>query len=139
MIEPIQGEGGVIIPSDGYLKKVQALCKKYNVLLIADEIQTGLGRTGKLMGSEWDLGDGVRPDIMTLGKAISAGVSPVSGIVANNNIMDYMKPGSHGSTYGGNPFGMAVAQAAVSTLVDEKMTENSLDVGGYFSGKLNAL
>ena len=91
------------------------------------------------MGSEWDLGDGVRPDIMTLGKAISAGISPVSGVVANDNIMDHIKPGDHGSTYGGNPFGMAVAKAAVSTLVDEKMPENSLEVGNYFSDKLRKI
>lgn len=139
MIEPIQGEGGVIVPDQGFLKQVQQLCKKYNVLLITDEIQTGLGRTGKLMGSEWDLGDGVRPDIMTLGKAISGGISPVSGIVANDHIMDHIKPGDHGSTYGGNPFGMAVARAAVSAIVEENMVANSLEVGNYFSDKLRQI
>lgn len=108
MLEPIQGEGGVIIPQEGYLRKVKDLCEKYNVLLITDEVQTGLGRTGKLMCYEHDLGD-VKPDICTLGKAISGGVTPVSGILANNAVMDVIKPGDHGSTYGGNPLGMAVA------------------------------
>jgi len=112
MLEPIQGEGGVIIPQEGYLKKVKALCEKYNVLLICDEVQTGLGRTGKLMGYMWDLGED-KPDIVTLGKAISGGVTPVSGILASNEVMNTIKPGDHGSTYGGNPLGMAVAHAAV--------------------------
>jgi ornithine--oxo-acid transaminase len=106
MLEPIQGEGGVIIPDEGYLKGVRALCDKYNVLLITDEVQTGLGRTGKLMGYDWD---GIKPDIVTLGKAISGGVTPVSGIVSQAAVMDTIKPGDHGSTYGGNPLGMAVA------------------------------
>lgn len=131
MLEPIQGEGGIVVPQLGYLEQVNQLCKKYNVLLIADEVQTGLGRTGKLMGSDWDLGS-VKPDIMTLGKAISAGVTPVSGIVANDNIMMLIKPGEHGSTYGGNPLGMACAQAAVEALIEEGMVENSLTVGEYF-------
>ena len=106
MLEPIQGEGGVIIPDEGYLKGVRALCDKYNVLLITDEVQTGLGRTGKLMGYDWD---GIKPDIVTLGKAISGGVTPVSGIVSQAAVMDTIRPGDHGSTYGGNPLGMAVA------------------------------
>ena len=109
MIEPIQGEGGVIIPDLGYLARVQELCRKYNVLLICDEVQTGFGRTGKMFGSEWDLGDGVRPDMMCLGKAISAGVTPVSGILANDEVMMTVGPGDHGSTYGGNSLGMAIA------------------------------
>ena len=129
MLEPIQGEGGVIIPQEGYLRKVKDLCEKYNVLLICDEVQTGLGRTGKLMGYKWDLGESVNPDIVTLGKAISGGVTPVSGIVANNEIMDTIKPGDHGSTYGGNPLGMATAHAAVKALIDEGMTENSAKMG----------
>jgi len=108
MIEPIQGEGGVIIPQKGYLAKVKALCEKYNILLITDEVQTGLGRTGKLMCYEHDLGN-VKPDICTLGKALSGGVTPVSGIVADAHIMDTIGPGDHGSTYGGNPLGMAIA------------------------------
>ena len=106
MLEPIQGEGGVIIPDEAYLKGVRALCDKYNVLMITDEVQTGLGRTGKLMGYDWD---GIKPDIVTLGKAISGGVTPVSGIVSQAAIMDTIKAGDHGSTYGGNPLGMAVA------------------------------
>lgn len=112
MLEPIQGEGGVILPEPGYLRKVKDLCEKYNVLLITDEVQTGLGRTGKLMGYMHDLGD-AKPDIVTLGKAISGGVTPVSGIVANDEVMMTIKPGDHGSTYGGNPLGMAVAKVAV--------------------------
>lgn len=126
MLEPVQGEGGVIIPADGYLTKIKALCEKYNILLIADEVQTGLGRTGKLMGADWD---GVKPDIVTLGKAISGGVTPVSGILAQAAVMDTIKAGDHGSTYGGNPLGMAVAQAAISALVDEGMVENSAKMG----------
>lgn len=139
MIEPIQGEGGVIIPDLGYLARVKELCTKYNVLLMCDEVQTGLGRTGKLMGSDWDLGDGVRPDVMTLGKAISAGVTPVSGIVANDDVMMLIKAGDHGSTYGGNPLGMACAKAAVQALVEEGMVENSLEVGAYMEQGLRDL
>lgn len=135
MLEPIQGEGGVIIPQEGYLRKVKDLCEKYNILLITDEVQTGLGRTGKLMAYEWDLGD-VKPDICTLGKAISGGITPVSGIVANDNIMEHIKPGDHGSTYGGNPLGMAVANAAVKAIVEEKMPERSLEMGGMLFDRL---
>jgi len=134
MLEPIQGEGGVIIPQEGYLKKVKALCEKYNVLLICDEVQTGLGRTGKLMGYMWDLGED-KPDIVTLGKAISGGVTPVSGILASNEVMMTIKPGDHGSTYGGNPLGMAVAHAAVKCLVEEGMTENSMEMGNLMKEK----
>lgn len=111
-LEPIQGEGGVIIPQDGYLAKVKALCKKYNVLLVSDEVQCGFGRTGKLMGYEHDM-PGDKPDIMTVAKSISGGVTPVSGIVADDHIMNLIKPGEHGSTYGGNALGMAVAKVAV--------------------------
>ena len=136
MLEPIQGEGGVIIPDTGYLKKVRELCDKYNVLLITDEVQTGLGRTGKLMAYQWE---GVKPDIVTLGKAISGGVTPVSGIVANNFIMDTIKPGDHGSTYGGNPLGMAVARTAVEVIVEEGMVENSLKMGALLENKLRAI
>jgi ornithine--oxo-acid transaminase len=120
------------------LKKVKALCKKYNVLLITDEVQTGLGRTGKLMGYNWDLGD-EKPDIVTLGKAISGGVTPVSGILTNNHIMDTIKPGDHGSTYGGNPLGMAVAKAAVRALVEEGMVENAEKMGKVLLNRLKAI
>ena len=128
MLEPVQGEGGVILPQDGYLKKVRELCDKYNVLLITDEVQTGLGRCGTLMGYMHDLGD-AKPDIVTLGKAISGGVTPVSGILADDFIMNTIKPGDHGSTYGGNPLGMAVAKVAVRAIVEEGMVENSQAMG----------
>ena len=113
-VEPIQGEAGVIIPSKGYLKKAKAICKKYNVLLIADEIQTGLGRTGKLLASQWD---NIKPDIITVGKALGGGVYPVSGVLANNSIMNVMTPDSHASTFGGNPVGCAVARASMEVLI----------------------
>lgn len=135
-LEPIQGEGGVIIPDNGYFKRVRQLCDQYNVLLIVDEVQTGLGRTGKLMGHYWD---DVRPDIVTLGKAVSGGVTPVSGIVADDAVMDTIKPGDHGSTYGGNPLGMAVARVAVQTIVEEGMVENSMAMGDLFAAKLRAI
>lgn len=138
MLEPIQGEGGVIIPEDGYLAKVKALCEKYNCLLITDEVQTGLGRTGKLMCYEHDLGN-VKPDICTLGKAISGGITPVSGILANNEIMDTIKPGDHGSTYGGNPLGMAVAKAAVEAIIEDDMVENSVKMGKILHDNLSSM
>ncbi|CAH4031354.1 ornithine aminotransferase, mitochondrial isoform X1 [Pieris brassicae] len=122
MVEPIQGEAGVIIPDDGYLKKVRELCIKYNVLWIADEVQTGLGRTGKLLAVEHE---GVKPDILILGKALSGGVLPVSAVLANNNVMDVIKPGTHGSTYGGNPLACAVATEAIKVLLEEKLVENA--------------
>uniref|UniRef100_A0A7S3IYC8 Ornithine aminotransferase n=1 Tax=Strombidium inclinatum TaxID=197538 RepID=A0A7S3IYC8_9SPIT len=139
MLEPIQGEAGVVIPDEGYLRGIRQLCNKYNVLLICDEVQTGLGRTGKLMGYQWELDENNQPDIVTLGKAISGGVTPVSGIVANDNIMSTIKPGDHGSTYGGNPLGMAVAQAAVECLVEEKMPENALKMGGILTDRFKAI
>lgn len=128
MLEPIQGEAGVIIPEQGYLRKVKNLCEKYNCLLITDEVQTGLGRTGKLMAYEWDLGD-VKPDICTLGKALSGGVTPVSGIVGFDEVMMTIKPGDHGSTYGGNPLSMAAAHAAVKVTIEENLTQRSSDMG----------
>lgn len=138
MLEPIQGEGGVVIPEAGYLRKVKDLCEKYNVLLITDEVQTGLGRTGKMMCYEHDLGS-VTPDICTLGKAISGGVTPVSGILANNVVMDCIKPGDHGSTYGGNPLGMAVAKAAVEAIVEEDMVGNSVRMGAILEANLKSM
>lgn len=110
LLEPIQGEAGAIVPTKGYLKKVSELCKKYNVLLIADEIQTGFGRTGKMMAYEWE---NVKPDIVTVGKALSGGFMPVSAAFCNDNIMLNIKPGEHGSTYGGNPLAMAVAKVSI--------------------------
>lgn len=139
MLEPIQGEGGVVIPEPGYLRKVKDLCEKYNVLLITDEVQTGLGRTGKLMAYEHDLGDKVKPDICTLGKAISGGITPVSGILANDNLMNVIKPGDHGSTYGGNPLGMAIAKAAVKAIVDDDMVGNSARLGPIFEKNLREM
>jgi ornithine--oxo-acid transaminase len=133
-LEPVQGEGGIIIPSDGYLGKVKALCEKYNVLCIADEVQTGFGRAGKLMGYMWDTPNN-KPDILVLAKSISGGVTPVSGIVANDEIMMQIKPGDHGSTYGGNPLGMAVAKRAVEVLFEEGMIDNSMNMGQYLLEK----
>jgi len=138
MLEPIQGEAGVVIPEDGYLARVKELCLKYNVLLIVDEVQTGLGRTGKLMAYMWDLGDDLKPDIVTLGKAISGGVTPVSGILANDIVMNQIRPGDHGSTYGGNPLGMAIAKAAVQAIVEEGMVENSLALGAVLDARFKA-
>lgn len=126
MMEPIQGEAGTKIPDYGYLKKVRELCTKYNVLWIADEVQTGLGRTGKLLAVDHE---GVRPDILILGKALSGGMMPVSCILANNEVMDVIKPGTHGSTYGGNPLACAVATEAIKVLLDEKMIENAARLG----------
>jgi len=139
MVEPIQGEAGVVIPYDGYLKDIYYLCKKYNVLFITDEVQTGLGRTGYMMGYEHDLGTDLRPDITTLAKSISGGVSPVSGVLANAEIMDVIGPGQHGSTYGGNPFGMAVSKAAMRVLVEENMIENSMKMGGIFEERMRKI
>ncbi|XP_045446078.1 ornithine aminotransferase, mitochondrial [Melitaea cinxia] len=136
MVEPIQGEAGVIIPDDGYLKKVRELCTKYNVLWIADEVQTGLGRTGKLLAVEHE---GVKPDILILGKALSGGVLPVSAVLANNNVMDVIKPGTHGSTYGGNPLACAVATEAIKVLLDEKLCENAERLSGVFREELQKI
>lgn len=138
MIEPIQGEGGIIVPDDGYLLKVRELCDKYNVLLIADEVQTGFGRTGKFMGSYWDLGE-VKPDLIVLAKSMSGGVTPVSGIVGYDEAMLTLKPGDHGSTFGGNPLGMAVAKTAVEVMIEEGMVENAQKMGTYLKDKLSAI
>lgn len=122
MVEAIQGEGGVIVPDDGYLYELKKLTEKYNCLLIIDEVQTGLGRTGKLMASNWDCeAHGVKPDILTLGKALSGGVTPVSGIVADEEVMGAFKLGDHGSTFGGNPLSMAIAKTALEILVEEDL------------------
>lgn len=122
VLEPIQGEGGVIIPHDGYLKAVRELCTKHNVLMIADEIQTGFGRCGTMFAVDHE---NVRPDILVMGKSMSGGMLPVSGCLADNFIMEHIHPGDHGSTYGGNPLAMATAHAAIKTIVDEGMVENS--------------
>eukprot|EP00744_Colponema_vietnamica_P000855 GILI01001484.1.p1 GENE.GILI01001484.1~~GILI01001484.1.p1 ORF type:complete len:443 (-),score=140.68 GILI01001484.1:191-1519(-) len=136
MVEPIQGEAGVVIPDPGYMKKVHDLCKKYNVLLIADEVQTGLGRTGKLLGSDHD---NARPDIIVLGKALSGGFMPVSAVLCDDSIMKVIVPGSHGSTFGGNPLGCRVAMAALQVLKDERMVENSAEMGELFRQGLTSI
>lgn len=134
LVEPIQGEAGVYVPQDGYLKKANALCKQYNVLFIADEIQTGIARTGKLLAVDHE---NVKPDILILGKALSGGVYPVSAVLANNNIMNVLTPGTHGSTFGGNPLAAAVAIAALEVIKDENLAENSEILGNLFRSELN--
>lgn len=129
IVEPIQGEAGVVVPDDDYLSKVQALCKKHNVLLICDEIQTGIGRTGRMLCSEWA---GIKPDMVTLGKAISGGMYPVSAILANKDVMGVVEPGTHGSTYGGNPLGCAVSIRALELIEEEKMIEHAERLGKIF-------
>ncbi len=129
LMEPIQGEAGVVVPDEGYLAKAHALAKEANVLFIADEIQTGLGRTGRMLACDFEQ---VRPDILILGKALSGGVLPVSAVLADDEIMLTIKPGEHGSTYGGNPLACAVAITALTVLKDEKMTENAAVMGDYF-------
>jgi len=136
MVEPIQGEAGVIVPDNNYLKGVRALCTKYKVLFIADEVQTGLGRTGKMLACDHE---GVKPDILILGKALSGGTIPVSAVLANNEVMLTIKPGEHGSTYGGNPLACAVAMEALKVLKDEKLSENSEALGIIFRDEMNRL
>ena len=126
LVEPIQGEGGIIVPPDGFLAELREICSERNTLLIADEIQSGLGRTGTMFACEHD---GVRPDVMLLGKALSGGLYPVSVVVADAEIMDVFQPGDHGSTYGGNPVGAAVARAALAVLREERLVENSARLG----------
>jgi len=126
MVEPIQGEAGVVVPDDGYLKAVRDLCDKYNVLFIADEIQTGLARTGKMLACDHE---NVKPDILILGKALSGGTLPISAVLANNEIMMQILPGEHGSTYGGNPLACAVAIKSLEVLKSEKMAENAAKMG----------
>ncbi|MDN3594614.1 ornithine--oxo-acid transaminase [Zunongwangia endophytica] len=129
LVEPIQGEAGVYVPSEGYLKRAKALCEKHNVLFIADEVQTGIARTGQLLAVDHE---DVKPDVLILGKAISGGVYPVSAVLANNNVMNVIKPGQHGSTFGGNPLACAVAHAALEVIKDEKLAENAERLGGLF-------
>ncbi|HOD45197.1 MAG TPA: ornithine--oxo-acid transaminase, partial [Anaerolineaceae bacterium] len=133
MIEPIQGEAGVIIPPAGYLKRIREICQQNNVLLIADEIQTGLGRTGKLFACNHE---DVRADMVIIGKALSGGFYPVSAVLADQAILGLFKPGEHGSTFGGNPLAAAIARAALKVLVDERLVENSAAMGEYFIEQL---
>ncbi len=132
-VEPIQGEAGVIIPPAGYLKRLREICDKNKVLLIADEIQTGLGRTGKLFAFEHD---GIRPDVVVIGKALSGGVYPVSAVLSSRELMGLFKPGEHGSTFGGNPLACAVGRAALKVITEEKLVQNSAVLGEYFLEQL---
>ncbi len=136
LVEPIQGEAGVNVPTDGYLAACSALCRNYNVLLIVDEIQTGLGRTGKLLACDHEQ---VKPDILLLGKALSGGFYPVSAVLANNNIMDVIQPGQHGSTFGGNPLGSKIAMAALAVIKDENLAENASRLGEIFRNRMGKL
>lgn len=136
MIEPIQGEAGVIIPPKGYLKQLREICTEKNVLLIADEIQSGLGRTGKLFACEHE---GVRADMTVIGKALSGGFYPVSAVLADKDVMGLFKPGDHGSTFGGNPLGTAIARSALKVLIDENMIENAAVQGEYFMDHLSEI
>lgn len=133
LFEPIQGEGGVIIPPHGYLKQVREICTRNNVLMIADEIQTGLGRTGQWFACDWEE---VRPDVMIIGKALSGGFYPVSSVLSSAAVLNVFQPGEHGSTFGGNPLACAVAREALSVLKEEKLVENAREQGEYFLGKL---
>ncbi len=136
LVEPIQGEGGIIIPPEGYLRALRELTKKHNILLMFDEIQTGLGRTGKLFAYEWE---DAKPDVLILGKALGGGVYPVSAVLTNNEIMEVIKPGDHGSTFGGNPLGAAVAIASIDVIIEEKLPENALRMGEYFKEELKSI
>ena len=135
MVEPIQGEAGVVVPDAGYMSGVRALCDKYNVLFIADEVQTGIGRTGKMLATDYEV---ARPDILVLGKALSGGVFPVSAVLADDAVMMCIGPGEHGSTFGGNPLACAVAHAALEVIVDENLTEKAFHLGNLFRDRLNA-
>ena len=136
LVEPIQAEAGVFVPDDGYLRKAADLCKKHNVLFAADEVQTGLARTGKLLACDHEQ---VRPDILVLGKALSGGVYPVSCVLADDEIMLTIKPGEHGSTYGGNPIAASVAMAALQVIVDENLAENATRIGEIFRSEMKAV
>ena len=136
LLEPIQGEAGINIPEDGFLKQVRDVCTENNVLFIADEIQAGLGRSGKMFATDWD---NVVPDMYILGKALGGGVFPISCVLADKEILEVFNAGSHGSTFGGNPLACAVSSAALDVLVDEKLAERSLELGEYFQSKLKEI
>jgi ornithine--oxo-acid transaminase len=136
LVEPIQGEGGVIVPPDGYLSEAAQLCADNNVAFIADEIQTGLGRTGRLLCSDWDR---IRPDILILGKALGGGVYPVSAVCADDGFMEVYNPGDHGSTFGGNPLGAAVAMTALDVILDENLAEKAEENGDWFMNELRTI
>jgi len=136
MVEPIQGEAGVMVPDEGYLAGVRKLCSKYNVLFIADEVQTGIARTGKMLATDYE---DARPDILILGKALSGGVFPVSAVLADDEVMLCIKPGEHGSTFGGNPLACMVAKAALEVVVEENLAENALRLGEIFRTEMEAI
>ena len=136
LVEPIQGEGGVIVPPEGYLQKAYEICRKNNMLFIADEIQSGLGRSGKLFAFEYDK---IRPDAVIIGKALSGGCYPVSAVLADRKLLGVFNPGDHGSTFGGNPLGAAIARESIKVLIEEKLVENSFEMGNYFREKLNGI
>ncbi len=136
LVEPIQGEGGVVVPPEGYLKSCADICRKNNVLLITDEIQCGLGRSGKLFAFEYE---NIRPDVVIIGKALSGGCYPVSAVLSNKEILGVFKPGDHGSTFGGNPLGAAVARESLKVLIDEKLIEKSFELGNYFISELKKI
>ncbi|MCD6374476.1 MAG: ornithine--oxo-acid transaminase [Caldisericaceae bacterium] len=137
MLEPIQGEGGILIPPQGYLKEVQEICRQNNVLFILDEIQTGLGRTGKMFAYQHEAG--VKPDMLIMGKALSGGFYPVSAVASSKEILGVFKPGDHGSTFGGNPLAAAIAIEALNVLVEEKLPERSAELGNYLMEKLQTI
>lgn len=136
LVEPLQGEAGVVLPPEGFLRTLAAMCREHNVLLIADEIQTGLGRTGRMFACDYE---NVRPDVMILGKALSGGMYPVSAIVADRKVMDVFTPLTHGSTFGGNPLGSAVGLEALNILVEEKLAERAAEIGDWFMDELGAI
>ena len=136
MVEPIQGEAGVFVPDEGYLKSAFSICKDANVLFVADEVQTGIARTGRLLACDHE---NVKPDVLILGKAISGGVYPVSCVLANNEVMDVITPGTHGSTYGGNPIACAVATAALNVVKDECLSQNAEELGSFLRAELKSI
>jgi ornithine--oxo-acid transaminase len=136
LVEPIQGEGGIVIPPEGYLKKAKSICEKNNVVLILDEIQTGLGRTGKLLAEQHE---GIEADISLIGKALSGGFYPISAVLSNTEVLGVLRPGEHGSTFGGNPLACAVARTAIRVLTEENMIENSAAMGVYFLDELKKI
>ncbi|MEO0224573.1 MAG: ornithine--oxo-acid transaminase [candidate division WOR-3 bacterium] len=139
LLEPIQGEGGIIVPPEGYLKKVREITREKGVLLMLDEIQTGLGRTGKLFAYQHELNENEKPDILILGKALGGGVYPVSVVLANDEIMDVIKPGDHGSTFGGNPLAAAIGIASLDVIIEENLPENARMMGDYFIRNLKEI
>lgn len=136
LVEPVQGEGGIVVPPDGYMSRCQEICRSNGVLLLNDEIQTGLGRTGKMFCGDWD---GSRGDVLIVGKALGGGVYPVSAILADDDVMQVFQPGDHGSTFGGNPLGAAVGMAALDVIVKEELASRSLELGDWFANELRSI